>query len=109
MGEPDKVALRAALEAAGWAVERVDSDEWWIDEAWRLTSTWRPQTATAHVTFIVNPDSQSGDVSDVWYVAVTAHAPRERLEQGRPDINVRPWPDRLREIVAAAAALRPQV
>jgi hypothetical protein len=111
MGEPDKIALRAALEVSGWSVERVDRYEWWIHEAWLLRSTWRPQDALAYITFVTRPDYETGRASliaDVWEIAVTLEPPRERLEHGRTNVSVQPqWPERLREVVDAAAALRP--
>lgn len=111
MGDPDKVALRTALEAAGWNVERVEHEAWWVHEAWRLSSTWRPRDALAYVTLMLSPDVDTSRVSsagDVWRIAVSAEMPQDRLEHGRLEINVRPWPDRLRDIVSAAAALRPK-
>ena len=111
MGDPDKVALRAALEASGWDVERIERDDWWVFESWRLTSTWRPQGASAYVTLILRPDSDTSRpsrIADVSYVAVTHEPPSfDRFEASRAAIGVSPWPDRLRDVVAAATALRP--
>lgn len=110
MGEPDQVALRAALEEAGWSVERIDSDAWWAHEIWRLQSTWRPQSAVAYVTFLVTPDidtRRTSAFSDVWFIAVSRDVPQERREHGRTEFSVTPWPKRLRQVVEAASALRP--
>jgi hypothetical protein len=75
-----------------------------------MASSWRPQTTVAYVTFMVDPDidtNRTSNAGDVWLIAVTRDVPQERLEHGRTEIGVTPWPKRLQEIVQAAAALRP--
>jgi hypothetical protein len=107
MGEPDKVALRAALESAGWRVQLVEHDEWWVHECWRITSTWRPVTAQAYVTLLVDPQAPKSAVGSVWAIALSHDLPRDRIETGRVDIRTSPrWPDRKAEIVKAAAGFR---
>lgn len=108
MGEPDKADLQAELEHAGWGVERSAGDDWWVHESWKLTSTWRPVGASVFVTLLVDPQSATNDVSRVWAIAISSQRPVDWLEASGRAIRVSPrWPTRLKEIVAAAKALRP--
>jgi hypothetical protein len=108
MGEPDKANLQAELERAGWRVERRDGDDWWEHESWELTSTWRPTHAKAHLTLLIDPQSETSEIGAVWAIAVTLEKPTDRREAGRSAIRVSPrWPERMKEIVVAASSLRP--
>lgn len=108
MGETDKNSLQAALEQSGWRVERQESDAWWLHECWQLTSTWRPVGATAFLAFLVDPLEKASDIGSVWAIGVMHDRPDDKLHGGQNAIRVRPrWPDRMKEIVEAAGALRP--
>jgi hypothetical protein len=107
MGEPDKQKLKAGLESAGWHVERRLGGEWWQHEIWQLTSTWRPQEAVAFLTWLVDPMSKGSDIGSVWAITISRRAPRDWTE-GDYTIRVSPqWPERLKEVIAAAGKLRP--
>jgi hypothetical protein len=107
MGPPDKTDLQAELERTGWRVERRDGDDWWEHEVWELTSTWRPTHAKVFLTLLVDPMAKTSEIGDVWAIAVTLEKPADRM-QADPVITVSPrWPDRMKEIVAAAGSLRP--
>jgi hypothetical protein len=108
MGETDKANLESELERAGWSVQRLPSDDWWIHETWSLSSTWRPVGTTAFITLLVDPQAQTGDVGSVWAVAISNQQLTDRMEVGRDEIRVSPrWPERMKEIVAAVGSLRP--
>jgi hypothetical protein len=108
VGEPDKANLQAALERAGWRVERRAGDDWWVHESWELVSTWRPVGATIFLTLLVDPEAESNDVSSVWAVSVSDSPPDDRIDVGPNPISTSPrWPERLKEIVVAANSLRP--
>lgn len=108
MGEPDKVILRAKLEGAGWKVSPLERDEWWLHEAWMLTSTWRPVGAEVHLTMVIDPQINSSGIENVWAICVGRSSPMERLAEDQTTVRTSPClPERLEEIVAAARALRP--
>jgi hypothetical protein len=105
MGDPDKTDLQAELERAGWRVQRHAGDDWWAHEVWELTSAWRPVDAKAFLTFLVDPEARTSRIGDVWAIAVTRVRPADRSPS---TVRVSPrWPERMKEIVAAADALRP--
>lgn len=108
MGDPDKANLQAELERAGWRVERRAGDDWWAHESWELASSWRPVGATIFLTLLVDPQSETTDIGSVWAVSISSTLPDDRMDAGRTAIRTSPrWPERLKEIVAAANALRP--
>jgi hypothetical protein len=108
MGEPDKANLQAELEHAGWRVERREGDDWWVHESWALTSTWRPVGATICLTLLVDPQAETSNVGSVWAVSVSSTPADDRMDAGRTAIRTSPrWPERMKEIIAAANSLRP--
>jgi hypothetical protein len=109
MGDPDKTTLQAELERSGWRVQRRAGDEWWAQESWELSSAWRPVGATIFLTFLVDPQSETTtSVGSVWAVSVSSSLPDDRMDAWRTEIRTSPrWPERLKEIVAAANSLRP--
>jgi hypothetical protein len=108
MGEPDKDNLQAELERAGWHVERRGGDAWWEHESWQLMSAWRPTHAKIFLTLLIDPMSVTSGIGAVWAIAVTRERPASRREADGSEIRVSPrWPERMKEIVAAAGSLRP--
>ena len=108
MGDPDKQKLQASLESSGWHVERRPGDEWWQHEVWHLTSTWRPRSAVAFITLLVDWESKHRpDIRSVWAITVSSSVPTGWTGQDCT-IRVSPrLPERLKEVVAATGELRP--
>jgi hypothetical protein len=107
MGDPDKLNLQTELERAGWRVQRHAGADWWMHEIWELASAWRPTDAHAFLTLLIDPQASTTGIGDVWAIAVTPERPADRMEADRSAIRVRPrWPERMKEIVLAAAGLR---
>jgi|JI10StandDraft_1071094.scaffolds.fasta_scaffold254923_4 hypothetical protein len=110
MGEPDKINLQAALEGAGWRVERRQGDIWWAHEVWSLTSEWSPVGARVTLTLLVDPQSDTALVSDVWAITASHEPLTSRSEHTENTVHVRKrWPERMKDVVALAETLRPQV
>jgi hypothetical protein len=110
MGEPDKINLQAALEAAGWRVERQAGEVWWAHEVWSLTSEWSPVGARVTLTLLVDPQSDTTLVSDVWAITASHEPLTGRSENAENTVHVRKrWPERMKDVVALAETLRPQV
>jgi hypothetical protein len=78
--------LEATLDQHGWHVEVQSEDaDWWVDERWRVRSTWSPVGFTVHVTFLVDPqhDGPRSKGAAVWAAAVSRTPPTSRAEAER--------------------------
>ena len=64
IGDRQQRELLNRLAGQGWEViSRQRSDlEWWAAEVWTVESVWSPHGFRVYLTFLVDPQSSSGEV-----------------------------------------------
>ena len=105
--------LRMRLEHDGWkVVEDEPGDEWWVDERWKVESTWRPLGLHVWISFLVDPqhDGPRNRGEHVWAVGVTSTRPQDRHEVELTAVSIRGhWSKSLDELAASVARIRDRV
>jgi hypothetical protein len=76
-----KTQLRRRLAEHGWEVVEVSkSDEWWVDEFWKVQSRRNLWGYEIVLTFLVDPLWEGGNKSQgVWAIAANDQMPADRV------------------------------
>jgi hypothetical protein len=99
MGEYKQQLLRLLIEH-GWELEeRVDGEEWWLEEAWKIRSTRQRWGYEIYLVFLVDPMDAGDKKRRVWAIAAFESLPVQRplgggiatmdMQKGRFDEKVR--------------------
>ena len=112
MDIPRQDELRLRLEESGWnVVEEIRTNlDWYADEMWCISSSWRPEGLQLFLTFLVDPmiDGNRKDGEGVWAVGTSDRPPQTRTEaEGKPLVVLnRRWSQSLLEFVQALNEIR---
>lgn len=113
-----KTELLQRLHRNGWDVAVLgDHDpesytlEWWVDEAWKLTSLWSPRGLKVYLAFIIDLQvniykRKQGE--NVWAVKATLTPPTGMFgREGEVVFSLRSgWRDELSNFISELSALR---
>ena len=83
------------LGTFGWElVEARTVAELWVAEIWLVRSTWSPTDCHAYLTFEIDGECDSRDVSKVWAIKASLSRPDDwftenRLGTGNDDIDIK--------------------
>ena len=80
--------LIAAFENEGWKlVGSADaSKDWWFEDIFQLTSTWKPLNKKLYIILLVDP--MTTNRKDVWAIGISPEIPRDRHQKSLDQITL---------------------